>query len=147
MRSFVIVSFAMALAAPLLLDAQTSNTQPNNSQAMDATFAQHSKEWTTKPEFISPLVDHLPASSTVPSPRDVLGHDIGAPRKLDYYADLLKFYRTLAEKSPRVKVIETGKTEEGRPTVIVLISSEANISGVETNRQNLARLADPRGLT
>src|ERR1700722_12509550 len=134
MRPFVIISFALGLAAPPPLDAQTSNTQPGSSQAMDATFAQHAKEWTTKPEFISSLVDHLPTSSTVPSPRDVLGHDIGAPRKLDYYADLLKFYRTLAEKSPHVKIVETGKTEEGRPTVVVLISSEANISGLETNR-------------
>src|ERR1700722_3394575 len=147
MRPFVIISFALGLAVPLLLDAQTSNTQPGSSQAMDPTFAQHAKEWTTKPEFISPLVDHLPAATTIPTPRDVLGHDIGAPRKLDYYADLLKYYRALAEKSPRVKLIETGKTEEGRPTVIVLISSETNINGLDANRQNLAKLADPRGLT
>ena len=71
------------------------------AQAMDPTFAEHQKTWTTKPEFSSPLVDHLPASTTVPSPRDVLGHDIGEPRKLDYYADILKYYRALAEKSPR----------------------------------------------
>ena len=71
-----------------------------SAQAMDPTFAQHVKEWTTKPEFISPLVDHLPASATVPSPRDVLGHDIGAPNKLDYYEDILKYYRALAAKSP-----------------------------------------------
>ena len=32
------------------------------AQTMDATFAQHVQEWTTKPEFISPLVDHLPAA-------------------------------------------------------------------------------------
>src|SRR5580658_9954494 len=116
MRSSVIVPFVVALAAPLLAAGQANNqvnAQANN-QAMDPTFAQHAKEWTTKPEFISSLVDHLPAATTIPTPRDVLGHDIGAPRKLDYYADLLKFYRTLAEKSPRVKIIETGKTEEGR---------------------------------
>jgi len=154
MRLFVIVSLALASAAPLLADAQAgdgsptaADTQSTNSQAMDPTFAQHAKEWTTKPEFISALVDHLPVSTTVPTPRDVLGHDIGAPRKLDYYADLLKYYRALAEKSPRVKIIETGKTEEGRPTVIVMISSETNINGLDTNRQNLAKLADPRGLT
>jgi hypothetical protein len=117
------------------------------AQTMDPTFAQHVKEWTTKPEFISPLVDHLPAATTVPSPRDVLGHDIGEPRKLDYYEDLLKYYQALAAKSPRVRIVETGKTEEGRPTVVVLISSETNIGNLDANRQNLARLADPRGLT
>ena len=114
---------------------------------MDPTFAQHVKEWTTKPEFSSPLVDHLPAATTVPTPRDVLGHDIGAPQKLDYYEDLLKYYQALAAKSPRVRIIETGKTEEGRPTVMVLISSESNIASLESNRQNMAKLADPRGIT
>ena len=131
------VAFVIAIAGPVVAPAQT----------MDPTFAQHVKEWTTKPEFLSPLVDHLPAATTVPSPRDVLGHDIGEPRKLDYYEDLLKYYRALAAKSPRVRIIDTGKTEEGRPTVVVLISSETNISQLDTNRQNLARLADPRGLT
>jgi len=116
-------------------------------QAMDPTFAEHQRAWTTKPEFSSPLVDHLPLSTTAPSPRDVLGHDIGAPRVLDHYDDLLKYYRALAAKSDRVKIVETGKTEEGRPTVIVLISSAQNIKDVETNRQNLSRLSDPRGLS
>jgi hypothetical protein len=136
-----------AVAVASLVALLGSGAALAQSQAMDPTFAEHVKEWTTRPEFLSPLVDHLPAATTVPSPRDILGHDIGAPRKLDYYEDLLKYYRALAEKSPRVKIIETGKTEEDRPTVVVLISSETNIAHLETNRQNMARLADPRGLT
>ena len=68
-------------------------------QTMDPVFAEHAKAWTTKPEFTSPLVDHLPPSSGAPSPRDVLGHDIGAPRVLDHYADILKYYRALAAKT------------------------------------------------
>jgi hypothetical protein len=134
------------LGSPLVL-AQAVPDQPGNAaQPMDPTFAQHEKEWTTKAEFSSPLVDHLPLSTTVPSPREILGHDIGEPRKLDYYEDLLKYYQALAAKSPRVKIIETGRTEEGRPTVVVLISSESNIAALETYRQNMAKLADPRGL-
>jgi hypothetical protein len=116
-------------------------------QAMDEVFAHHQQQWITKPEFTSPLVDHLPTSTTVPSPRDVLGDDIGAPRVLHYYTDILKYYRALAGKSPRVKIILTGKTEEGRETVLVLISSEENIRNVDVNRQNLAKLADPRGIS
>ena len=70
----------------------------------DPDFARAVKEWTTKPEFSSPLVDHLPKVAGVPSPKDVLGHHIGEPRKLTYYADILKYYRALAAASPRVKV-------------------------------------------
>jgi len=116
-------------------------------QAMDDVFAHHQQQWITKPEFTSPLVDHLPTSTTVPSPRDVLGDDIGAPRVLHYYADILKYYRALADKSPRIKIIPTGKTEEGRETVLVLISSDENIRNVDANRQNLGKLADPRGIS
>jgi hypothetical protein len=116
-------------------------------QTMDEVFAHHQQQWITKPEFTSPLVDHLPTSTDVPSPRDLLGDDIGAPRVLHYYADILKYYRALADKSPRVKIIPTGRTEEGRETVLVLVSSEQNMHNVEANRQNLAKLADPRGIS
>src|ERR1017187_10600904 len=89
-------------------------TTLGSAQQMDPDFARLVKEWTTKPEFISPLVDHLPKSATVPSPKDVLGHYIGEPKKLTYYADVLKYSRRLAATSPRVKIVETGKTDEGR---------------------------------
>jgi Zinc carboxypeptidase len=114
---------------------------------MDDEFAKSVKEWTTRPEFISPLVDHLPKSSAAPSPKDVLGYYPGAPKKLTYYADMLKYYHALAAKSPRVKVIDIGKTDEGRECVIVYVGSEESIRNLETERRDLAQLADPRNLT
>ena len=114
---------------------------------MDADYAARIKEWTTKPEFMSPLVDHLPASGGVPSPKDALGHHIGAPRQLTYYADVLRYYDTLAAHTGRVKVIRIGKTEEGRDSVIVFVGSEDSIAHLDDTRRNLARLADPHGLT
>jgi hypothetical protein len=116
-------------------------------QPMDPDFAAHVKEWTTKPEFSSPLVDHLPVSATVPSPRAILGYDIGAPKKLTYYADVVRYYQALAAASPRVKILNLGKTEEGRDSLMVFIGSEDSIAHLEDTKKNLARLADPRGLT
>jgi hypothetical protein len=117
------------------------------AQTPDPDYATQIKEWTTRPEFMSPLVDHLPKSSTVPSPKDVLGYYIGAPKKLTYYADVVKYYRTLAAKSPRVKVMTIGKTEEGRDLIMVFVGSEDSIKNLDTYKKNLARLADPRGLS
>lgn len=117
------------------------------AQQMDDDFAKSVKEWTTRPEFISPLVDHLPKSAAVPSPKDVLGYYIGAPKKLTYYEDIVNYYRTLASKSPRVKVIEIGKTDEGRECVVVFVGSEESIRDLETYRQDLAQLADPRNIS
>src|SRR5438874_13404026 len=76
--------------------------QVRASASDDPDFSRAVREWTTRPEFISPLVDHLPKVNGVPSPKDVLGHHIGEPRKLTYYADSLRYYRALAEGSPRV---------------------------------------------
>src|SRR4051812_11716529 len=117
------------------------------AQQMDDDFAKSVKDWTTRPEFISPLVDHLPKSGTIPSPKDVLGHHIGAPKKLTYYSDIVRFYRTLASKSPLVKVIDIGKTDEGRECVVVFVGSEESIRNLETYRGYLAQLADPRKIS
>jgi len=114
---------------------------------MDPEFAAQVKEWTTKPEFLSPLVDHLPASSGVPSPKTVLGYNIGAPKKLTYYADIVRYYQALAASTLRVKIIDIGVTEEGRRNIIVFVGSEDSIKNLDTYKKNLARLADPRGLT
>jgi hypothetical protein len=131
----------------LLVALSASSYGQNPGQTMDSDYAARVKEWTTKPEFLSPLVDHLPASSTVPSPKDVLGHHIGAPKQLTYYADVLRYYDSLAAHSSQVKVMRIGKTEEGRDSVIVFIGSADSIAHLDQNRKNLARLADPRGLS
>lgn len=116
------------------------------AQQMDADFADKVRAWTTKPEFSSPLVDHLPLSDTVSSPKKALGEHIGAPNRLHYYEQISGYYRQLASESPRIKVLEIGKSEEGRENIVVFISSAENITNLEQNRQNLARLADPRKL-
>ena len=113
----------------------------------DDDFAKSVKEWTTRPDFISPLVDHLPKVAGVPSPKDILGHHIGEPKKLTYYEDILKYYRALAAASPRVKVITIGKSNENRDLVVVFVGSDESIKNLETYRGYLAQLADPRTLT
>ena len=96
---------------------------------------------------MSPLVDHLPMVPGIPSPKDVLGHHIGAPGKLTYHAEALNYYRALAAKTPRVKVFSIGKTDEGRECVVVAVGSEESIRNIDHYRAYLAQLADPRKLT
>ena len=133
-------------ALTFLLLAQAAIAQPGTGQAMDAEFAAQVREWTTRPEFLSPLVDHLPVSDRVPSPNDILGHHAGAPRELTYYAQMLEYYRALAAASPRVSISPIGRTDEDREMVVVTIANEATLAELERHRQDLARLADPRGL-
>ena len=116
-------------------------------QAQDPDYAKAVKEWTTRPEFMSPLVDHLPKTAGVPSPKDVLGYYVGAPKKLTHTADLLRYYRALAAASKRVKILPAGRTDEGREQAVVAISDEDSIRNLDTYRGYLAKLADPRGLS
>ena len=117
------------------------------TQTQDPEFARLVKEWTTRPEFLSPLVDHLPVANGIPSPKDVLGYYIGAPKKLTYSAQALNYYRSLASKIPRVKVMTIGKTDEGREYVVVAVGSEDSIRNLDKYRGYLAQLADPRNIS
>lgn len=109
-------------------------------------FARRVREWTTRPEFLSPLVDHLPVARGIPSPKDVLGHHIGEPKTLTYYGDILKYYRALAAATPRVRVTTIGTTDEGRECVVVFVGSDESMANLERYKRYLAQLADPRTL-
>ncbi len=141
MRWFVTTALALTLLTPAV------TAQTGAGQAMDTDFAARVAEWTTRPEFLSPLVDHLPLDDRVPSPKRILGHHAGAPRELTYYAEMLAYYRALAAASPRVSITPIGRTDEDREMVVVTIADEATIADLERHRRDLARLADPRGLS
>src|SRR5919202_2980874 len=84
---------------------------------IDEEYTRKIKEYTTEPFFNSPLVDYLPASKTVPTPKAVLGDVAGAPGKLPYAAEVYRYMRMLEKASPRVRVFTIGTTEEGREMI------------------------------
>ncbi|MGW8266547.1 MAG: M14 family zinc carboxypeptidase, partial [Longimicrobiales bacterium] len=135
------VHLGFLAAAALLLSPPDAR-----AQQIDDEYTAKILEFTTEPFFSTPLVDHLPASETVPTPLDVLGHIAGAADVLTYPADIYRYMRAVADASPRVQVLNIGTTEEGREMILVLVSSEENMTGLEENKRMLARLADPRSL-
>jgi hypothetical protein len=127
---------------------ETANaSMQTDAQANDADYTAKIREYTTEPYFSTPLVDHLPASATVPTPEKILGYIIGTPNKLTHTADIYRYYRALAQASPRVRVFTTGKSEEGRDFMLVAVSDEANIAQLDHYRDITAKLADPRKIT
>src|SRR4051812_24562666 len=128
--------------------APMSPTQPFVRDAkilIDDEYTKKIREYTTEPFFSSPLVDYLPASKTVPTPKAVLGDVAGAPGKLPYAEEVYQYMRMLEKAAPtRVKVVSIGKTEEGREMIAVAIASDALMARLEENRARLAKLGDPR---
>jgi len=146
-RAGILVAAAI-LAAVVTIPAQQMVTETwDPAQTQDEDFAKSVAEWTTAPYYTSPLVDHLPKVQGIPSPKDVLTYHIGAPAKLTYYADILKYYRALAAATPRVKIETIGRSDEDRELVVVWVSSDDNIKNLQRNRANLAKIADPRQLS
>jgi hypothetical protein len=137
----------LALAVVVTRAQQPATDTRDWNQPQDEAFAKLYKEWTGDVKYGSPLVDHLPVVKGVPTPMEVIGHHVGAPRTLTYYSDILKYYRALAAATPRVKVEAVGRSDEGRDLVVVWVTSEQNMKGLQANRDRLARIADPRGVS
>ena len=129
------VSLAAQQAPPFVRDPRIP---------VDAEYGQKIKEYTTEPFFSSPLVDYLPASKTVPTPKALLGDVAGAPGKLPYAEEVYQYMRMLEKAAPgRVKVVSIGRTEEGREMIAVPITSDAIMAKLEAKRVRLAKPADP----
>jgi hypothetical protein len=94
-----------------------------------------------------PLRVQAQAPNALPSPEQFFGFQMGADRKLANWDRLLAYYQTLAKGSNKLRLVELGKTSEGRPYLALFISSPANLGKLDHYRQLNLRLADPRGLT
>src|SRR5277367_1838547 len=101
------------------------------AQQLDTGYTAKIKQYTTEPFFLTELVDHLPASDTVPTPEKILGYPIGTPNKLTYTKDIYRYLRALEKASTRVKVFTIGMSEEGRETLLVAVSDEANLKKLD----------------
>src|SRR3954463_8460733 len=149
-------SISVRLLSTLLLLAPAVRAQsaldPANrpgrdpAQAIDEEYTRKIHEYTTEKFFLSPLVDYLPASATVPTPKAVLGDVAGARNNLPYSKEVYAYMRLLEKSSPRVKVFSIGTTEEGREMIAVAVASDSLIRNLDANRAKLAKLADPRSI-
>src|SRR5262245_1729600 len=99
---FLVPSLLFAAPQPLEIHAEC-----------DQEYSKKIREYTTALEFMTDLVDHLPASDKVPSPLKFNGYISGAPDRLTYSEDVNKYMRALEAASPRVKVFSIGESEEG----------------------------------
>src|SRR6187399_17869 len=140
----VLLAQAKPAGKPAPVDLATARPGRDPNQPIDEEYTRKIKEYTTETFFLSPLVDYMPASKTVPTPKAVLGDIAGAPGKLPYSKEVYEYMRLLAKSSPRVRVFTIGQTEEGREMLAVAVASEALMAKLDANKADLAKLADPR---
>ncbi|MGH7593072.1 MAG: M14 family zinc carboxypeptidase [Gemmatimonadales bacterium] len=114
------------------------------SQPIDAEYTARIKQYLSDPRISTELVDHLPASATVPTPLKFLGRIIGTPGELTHVADIHAYMRAVAKASPRAKVWSIGKTEEGREMIVMAIADQRTIAQLDRYQGYLHELTDPR---
>ena len=92
--------------------------------------------------FLFPLV-----AAAQTSPEEFLGHKPGADRKLADYNQIQAYFQKLDEESERLKVLTIGKTTLGKPMIMAVITTEANMADLDTYRGITKKLRDARDLT
>jgi hypothetical protein len=145
-HSILICASSIILCGSIATPAQllSADYARDPAQPIDQRYTEQMKKYTTDPAFTSPLVDYLPASTTVPTPEKVLGDVAGAPDMLPYAEDVYKYFRMLESSSPRVKVFSIGHSEEGREMIAAAIADPELLAKAKENSARLAQLGDPR---
>jgi hypothetical protein len=113
-------------------------------QKLDEEYTKLIKQYLQDPRISTELVDHMPASDTVPSPLKFFGRIPGTPGELTYAKDINRYYDALAKASKRCKYWVLGTTEEGKQEVVLAIADEATIASLDKYQGMLAELGDPR---
>ena len=85
----------------------------------------------------------LSAQDEITSPREQFGFDIGDDYQLANYTAFVEYWTTLAQESPRMELEEIGRTAEGRPQLMAIITSPAN-QRRRTYYRGIARRLAPR---
>jgi hypothetical protein len=136
----VLGRLAWGLALATLAAPSPAHAQQRNDEEYTKLIHEHLQD----SRITTELVDHLPASETVPTPLDFNGRIVGTPGELTYAKDIHRYMRAIADASPRATVWSIGESMEGREMILVAIADSATIANLEQYKGMLHELTDPR---
>src|SRR5437588_10360137 len=86
------------------------------------------------------------AQTKVTTPKEQLGFSFGDDYQLANYTQLVDYWKKLAQQSDRMKLVEIGKSAEGRTMVMAIITAPENHKKIERYRDIARQLATAEGL-
>lgn len=87
------------------------------------------------------------AQDKVTSPVEHFGFNIGDDYCLANYTQLVSYWEKLSQESKRISLVQIGKTAEGRPMIMAIITSPENQEKLERFKEISRRLALAENLT
>src|SRR3954465_6702099 len=81
------------------------------------------------------------AAQGITTPKQQFGFNIGDDYQLATYDQFVEYCHKLCPESDRMKVVEIGKTAEGRPQLMAIITSPANFKKLDRYKEISRRLA------
>jgi hypothetical protein len=90
----------------------------------------------------------VPAAEVhITTPREEFGANFGDDYFLANYKQIAAYWHKLETQSTRIRVIEIGKTAEGRPHLMAIVTSPENHKNLARYKEISSRLAHAEGLT
>jgi hypothetical protein len=89
----------------------------------------------------------LAQSTTIPSPKSVLGFTPGDDRTIAGWSQITDYFERLDRASDRVLVQTLGQSTLKRPMIVAFISARENILALAKYKEIQQQLADPRKVT
>ncbi len=83
----------------------------------------------------------------ITTPIEALGFNVGDDYYLASYTQLQEYWKTLAQESDRMSLVQIGETAEGREMVMAIVTSPENHLQLDHYKQIAARLALAKGLS
>nr|WP_312448098.1 M14 family metallopeptidase [Brevundimonas naejangsanensis] len=81
------------------------------------------------------------------TPLEAFGHEVGADYRLITYSQFERYLQTLAGQSDRMKLLEIGKSSEGRTQYLSVVSSPQNLANIDRYQEIARRMAKAEGVS
>ncbi|RIJ68960.1 peptidase [Brevundimonas sp. LPMIX5] len=95
----------------------------------------------------APVAATAAPARTLTTPLEAFGHEVGADYHLITYTQFERYLHTLAGQSDRMKLLEIGKSSEGRTQYLSVVSSPQNLANIDRYQEIARRLAKAEGVS
>jgi hypothetical protein len=103
--------------------------------------------WPRAQTSAAPQAASRPSTGQLTTPMAEWGHSIGDDYFLVNYQQLMAYWKKLERESPRLHVVDIGKSSEGRPMLMAIVTSPSNYQKLARYKTISSRLANAEALT